>query len=40
MWTSIAGRVEGVLTMKGSKRPTAQILEWSSESCAIEVRWG
>lgn len=39
MWTSIAGRIEGLLTMSGAKGVVARVASSNETSCRIDIRW-
>jgi hypothetical protein len=39
MWSSVAGRAEGILTLAGAKKATAAIKSWSPTACEYELRW-
>jgi hypothetical protein len=39
MWTAIAGRVEGLLTMGRAKSAVARVAHATESSCQIDIRW-
>lgn len=39
MWTAIAGRVEGLLTMGRARSAVARVAHSTESSCQIDIRW-